>query len=421
MTGPGPFGGDPFSGMPFFGDLLKMVQQQGPVAWDAAHQIAVTIATDGQPEPNVEPVERMRLEQLGRVAELQVTSITGLDTLTGGRPVEIMPVTRTRWATDTVEAWKPLFSRLADALGTAPGGPSAPTGTTGTPAEGTSAHPAATPDDLEATGPDAGPDAWLANMLQALSPMLLGMTAGSMVGHLAKRSFGVYDLPVPRKASHEVQVIPAGIDGFASEWSIDGDDLRLWVLLHELTHHAVLNVPHVRARLEGLLTDYAAGFRTDPSAFESRFSEIDPTQLQGDAALSQLFGDPEVLLGAVQSPEQRALLPQIEAIVAVVVGYVDHVMDKIGTSLISGYGMVTEAMRRRRVEATDADRFVERLLGLHLTQDRYDRAAAFADGIAERAGFEAFDRLWASPRNLPTPAEVDAPGLWLARIDLPTD
>jgi uncharacterized protein (DUF2342 family) len=71
------------------------------------------------------------------------------------------------------------------------------------------------------------------------------------------------------------------------------------------------------------------------------------------------------------------------------------------------------------VTADPSDRFVERLLGLELTQAQYERGAAFVDGAVERAGSEALDRLWRSERELPTPAEVDAPGLWLARIDLP--
>jgi putative hydrolase len=125
-----------------------------------------------------------------------------------------------------------------------------------------------------------------------------------------------------------------------------------------------------------------------------------------------------VLLGAIQSPTQRELLPRLEALVAVIVGYVDHLMDDIGQGLIGSYDMVTEAMRRRRVTADPSDRFVERLLGLELSQAQYERGAAFVDGAVERAGREALDRLWLSDRELPTPAEVDAPGLWLARIDI---
>jgi uncharacterized protein (DUF2342 family) len=61
------------------------------------------------------------------------------------------------------------------------------------------------------------------------------------------------------------------------------------------------------------------------------------------------------------------------------------------------------------------------MFGLHLTQDRYDRGAAFVDGVVERAGTDGLDPLWRSERELPTPAEVGAPGLWLARIELPED
>ena len=89
--------------------------------------------------------------------------------------------------------------------------------------------------------------------------------------------------------------------------------------------------------------------------------------------------------------------------------------------LLTGYDQLTEALRRRRVEAASSDRFVEQLFGLELGQAAYDRGSAFVEGIVERAGKEGLARLWASEQDLPTPAEVDAPGLWLARIDLPDD
>lgn len=72
--------GNPFEGMPFFGDLLKMLGSQGPVQWDGARQLAVSLATGGESEPNVDPVERIRFEQLTRVADLHVSQATGLST-----------------------------------------------------------------------------------------------------------------------------------------------------------------------------------------------------------------------------------------------------------------------------------------------------------------------------------------------------
>jgi putative hydrolase len=181
----------------------------------------------------------------------------------------------------------------------------------------------------------------------------------------------------------------------------------------------VLSVPHVRGRLQTLLKRYVSGFEPDPNALETRLGDLDVSDPNALQKLPELLGDPEVMLGAMQSAQQRELLPQLEATVAVVIGYVDHVMDTIGDGLISSYGMVTEALRRRRVTADPSDRFVERLFGLELTQAHYERATAFVDGVVQRAGADALERIWRSERELPTPAEIDAPGLWLARIDLP--
>ena len=97
---------------------------------------------------------------------------------------------------------------------------------------------------------------------------------------------------------------------------------------------------------------------------------------------------------------------------------VDHIMDRIGTSLIPNYSQITEAIRRRRVTASESDRFVERLLGLELDQDLYDRGRAFVDGVAERAGSDGLARLWQDPESLPTANEIAAPGLWLSRMEI---
>ena len=168
------------------------------------------------------------------------------------------------------------------------------------------------------------------NLLQLLSPVMLGMAAGSMVGHLARRAFGQYDLPIPRPKSHELMVVSSTVDRFAEDWSLPRDDLRLWVSLQELTTHAVLSVPHVRAALQQLLADYVAGFQPNPHALEEALGSIDPSRFGDQAALQEAMADPTVLLGAIESPEQRALLPRLDAIVAVVIGYVDHTLDQIG-------------------------------------------------------------------------------------------
>jgi putative hydrolase len=156
----------------------------------------------------------------------------------------------------------------------------------------------------------------------------------------------------------------------------------------------------------------------DPSAVEASFGELD---LSDPSAIQGVLGNPETLLGAVQTPEQQVVRDRIEVLLTAVVGYVDHVVETVGRNLIGSYDRLMEAVRRRRAEATDGERFAARLLGLELGRAQYERGAAFARGVVERAGEEGLRRLWASEHELPTAAELDAPGLWLARIDLPDD
>ena len=316
---------NPFEGLPFLGDLAKMLQSSGPVSWDAARQFAMQVATEGQPEANPDPLERIAFEELARVAEMRVQDVTGLSISTTGRVVTVVPVTRTEWARRALDGWRPLLERLSTSL---------------------SAAGAAAVEEEEVEGAGDPLVSLLQGFSAAFGPLLFGMQAGAMVGHLATRTLGQYDLPIPRPLSDELVVVSSNISQFGDEWSLPRDDLRLWICLSELTTHAVIGVPHVRERLESLLLEYAGAFSVDPNALESRLGDVDPTDPN---ALQQALGDPSVLLGAIQSPAQLQLRPRLDAVVAAIVGYVDWVMDTVGASLIGSYGMLTEALRRRRV------------------------------------------------------------------------
>ena len=227
------------------------------------------------------------------VAELQVANTTGLPVSSSGSGITIVPVNRGEWVQRSTPAYRELLEVLAGSLGqTMPLGGMADDGGD---------------DDDDPSDPFAQ---MLAPLMQSLRPMMMGVTAGSMLGHLARRSFGQYDLPVPRPPSDELLVVVPNIDEFGDEWSLTKDDLRLWVCIHEVAHHAVLNVPHVRERLSRLLREYASSFQPDPSALESKLGRLDLGDPSSLDELQHVFGDPEVLLGAIQSPAQREILPQ---------------------------------------------------------------------------------------------------------------
>jgi len=404
--GGGPFDPGGFGDIGFFlQDLSRMLAGGSGGSWDAAAQLAGSIASQGAPEANVDPVERMAVEQLARVAELQVQEVTGrpLD-----EPVRLEPLNRTQWARRFLDDEKELLESIAGSIGQAL---------------------QAQLGDLDADGfggmppgmPGMPPEALIRQVVGMMGPMLLGMMAGSAAGHLAARALGHYELPLPRPTGQPLTMVLTNVDAFADSWSLPRDSVRLWVCLSDVVHQQVLTIPHVRARLDDLLRQYASGFEHDPAELEQRMRDLGIDELIGTGepdltAIQRLAGDPDVLLGAMQSERQRWLVPQIEAVVAAVEGYVDHVLDTIGSRLLPDYQRVTEALRRRRVEFGPESRFVERLFGLELTQATFDRGAAFVSGIVERAGADIVNTLWADEDSLPTPAELDAPGLWLARL-----
>ncbi len=386
---------NPFGGLPFLGDLGKIFNHQGPIAWDVARQFAYQIATDGVSETNVDPLHRIKLSEFARVAELQVANVTSLDIASSGQPISVEVVTKAQWASATLDAYRPLLDRLAGRL--AQGGPP--------------------PEVSEA-------DAQILDgLLKALNPMMMAMSAGSIAGHLATKAFGNYVLPIPRP-DDRILIIADNVDAFAEEWSLPAEDVHLWVCISELATHSVLSVGHVKAAFERLLNSYVDGFQADPRRFEDRLMDInisgdDPTELQEQ--LQGVLSDPENLLGALRSEAQNAVVPQLEALLAVVVGYVDFVVDKVGQGLLGSYTSLLEVVRRRRFTSSAGDKFVEKLFGVEITSELVDRGAAFVAGVVERAGEPALTRLWTDPNALPTPSEVEAPGLWLARIDLPID
>ena len=392
----GPLPDDPFGGVPFLGEFMRMMQGAGSGGPDTARQLARSIANDGQTEPNIEPSDRIAVEQLVRVAELHIAQVTDLPVARGGA-LQVDVGNRSQWADRTVSDYKNLFAALSDSMAT-----------------GMTA-----PNDIPSGDPMAS---MLEGLSKMISPMMLSMTTGSMVGNIAQRALGGYELPVPRPADQPLLILLRNVDAFGDDWSLNRDDLRLWVCLHEVAHHAVLGVPHVRGRLDNLLIRHASAFESNPEALEQQLGSVDLSNgAEGLAELQSMMSDPEAVLGAVRSPAQEVLQPELTALIAAITGYVDHVMDTIGSTLIGSYDMLAEALRRRRAEANTNDRFVERILGLELDAAQYDRGATFAAGVVERAGQEGLSRLWSNPAHMPTTTEVDAPGLWLARIDLPSE
>ncbi|MGB0113451.1 MAG: zinc-dependent metalloprotease [Ilumatobacteraceae bacterium] len=387
---------DPFAGLPLFGDLSRALSGQGPLNWDAAKQFALLAANGGEGllgggggatvSGNVDPTVRIKYSELAGIARLHVSDVMQLEVPT----TEPSVATPEQWAQQTLDAYRPLFNDMASSLG---------------PSE-----------DLPAEVASDPMAQMMAGLGKMMAPAMLGMSVGSMVGNLARRAFGVYDLPIPR-ATPALVLVPASIDTFAADWEIELDEMRLWVLAHELAGLTLLSLDHIADHLRSLVQRHVGAFRPDSSAVTDKLTSLDVDQSDPMAAMQQAFGDPEVLLGAVRSPEQLALEPQLDAAVAVTIGVIDWVVDAVAVRIIGGNALqIAEAVRRRRADASPDDIFVERLLGIRLGAEQTARGKAFVQGVVDRAGEHGLQPLFSDPQAVPTPNEIEAPGLWLARV-----
>jgi putative hydrolase len=421
-------------------DLLNLMggSTDGGSRVELARTLAQGVAAEGRPEGNVDPSDRIRFEQLAHVAELHVGELTGMAITPTGGALDVAAVGPGAWAWSTVEDWRFLLDAMsAPGAGEEPGNGGDSPGTTGAPGPsnasasppgpGTAGLGLADLGDLGGLGdlgdpgsglgpmePGEGAGDLVARWMATMGPMLAAMQLGSAVGHLARSTLGPYELPIPRPAPR-LLVVPANVARFAEDWSLDPDEVRLWVCVREVTTQAVLSRPHVAARLRELLVAVVQGMAEEAAGLFDRLQGIDLTQPE---ALEGLVGDPSALMNLEPSPARARQAADLMAVVAALLGYVEHVLDLAATRLLGGRGAIAEAWRRRQVDRETSERAAELMLGLDLGPTQIDRGADFVHGVRDRAGDEGLARLWSGPRTLPTPAEVDAPGLWLERIDL---
>jgi len=381
------------SGIPFFEQIAKAMSSAGPVQWDMARQFAMMTATNSGTEPNVEPTSRIAIHQLASVADLHVRDVTGLSTSDTTQPPVIDVVTRSTWVHHTIEAFKFYFSDF-----------------TGNSALTNSAESL----ELESNSMDA----MMSNLTKMMAPAMLGMSVGSMIGQLSLRTFGQYDLPLPREPKSQLLFVARNSEEFAKDWSIKVDDMQMWLLIQELTFHALFRINFVRDAVTNLVKQHVAGFHPDPNALGQRLTNIDVTDTNPAAMMQKLLGDPTLLLGNERSAKQQALAPKLDAIICAIICYVDHVVDTVANRILGNGAQISEAFRRRRVESSSQDQYVERLFGIYLTDDQVKRGEKFIAGVIERAGETGLTRLWIREGNLPTPNEISAPGLWIERISL---
>ncbi len=256
----------------------------------------------------------------------------------------------------------------------------------------------------------AGP---LAGVLRMGAGATLAAESGLVIGYVSHRVLGQYELGLlqPEAAPRLVFVAP-NLERAARDLPVDRDSFFDWIALHELTHvFQFQGVPWLREHFASLVRSYldTVELRIDHGAAGG------VPLLPEPAKLVEAFREGG-LAALVQTRAQRDIMGRIQAMMSVIEGYSEHVMDALGESVLPEYAGLREAMERRRHSRSAPERVLERLLGLDFKMRQYELGKRFCDAVAAEAGMDGLNRVWDSPEALPSLAEISDPHAWLDRV-----
>jgi coenzyme F420 biosynthesis associated uncharacterized protein len=242
---------------------------------------------------------------------------------------------------------------------------------------------------------------------------VLAVEAGAISGILAGRVLGQYEFPVldPQAPARLLFVAP-NLGHAAATLDAEADQLLRWVALHEITHALQFGgVPWLREHLAGMVLELTAALDLDPTKLFDGLPGLD--DLRGLVDAVREGGLAAVVLGT----ERRGLMDRLQAFMAVLEGYAEHVMDAVGAEVIDDLPRLRAALERRRADRTGLLRLFEKLIGMDMKLRQYEQGKRFCDGVVARAGIAGLNRVWEVPERIPTLAELDDPAGWLARTE----
>ena len=127
-------------------------------------------------------------------------------------------------------------------------------------------------------------------------------------------------------------------------------------------------------------------------------------------------GGGEHWMERLMGEEQRRLFRETQAVMSLLEGFSDYVMDEVGRDLVPGVEQISARFHERRTRRTPFERSMLRLTGMDLKMEQYKKGEAFVRAIADARGRAALTRLWDGPETLPRDGEIEAPERWIARV-----
>ena len=252
-------------------------------------------------------------------------------------------------------------------------------------------------------------------LVGGLNQTVLSAEIGVLLGYLARRVLGQYDLALLGKepvSGGKLYFVEPNIEAAAEMMQLDGHDFRLWLALHETTHAFEFEAfpwvrPHFNALLERYITLVTNDLRNLQGGVRAFMERIQSRRGTGNGSLIDM----------VMTPEQKALFDEMQALMSVVEGYSNHIMNAVGKQVLPSLDKMQRAFESRQRQRTPAEQLFIRLTGLEMKMEQYRVGEQFIDAVVRERNHDFALRVWSGPESLPTLAELRHPKQWIARVE----
>ncbi len=391
--------GDLGSALSQLGAMLQGMSSNpdpGAVNWSSATDVArKAIAANG--DPVVADAQRRAVEDAVRLADLWLDPATEFPSTGAGARAW----SRSQWLEATMPAWQEIITPIAEQVQTSMTTmmPSTEDLAGGLPEELKAMLPADMPVDLTAMlGPMMG-------MVKAMGANMFAMQAGQGLAALAGEVLGAGDVGLPLTSDGVPTLLPENVAAFGTGLEIEPGEIALYLALREVAHQRLFtHVAWLGPTVRDAVAAYARGIGLDTGAMEEALRDIDmsnPANLQEALASG--------VLAPQDTPEQKAALARLETLLALVEGWVDHVVAAAIADRLPTADRLQEAVRRRRAVGGPAEKTFQNLVGLEMRPRRLREAAALWAELERVRGVSGRDAVWAHPDLLPGPADLDDP------------
>ncbi|MGH8869183.1 MAG: zinc-dependent metalloprotease [Actinomycetes bacterium] len=238
---------------------------------------------------------------------------------------------------------------------------------------------------------------------------LTGMQVGGVLALLAGKVLGQYEI---FGSDGRLLLVAPNIVAAEREMGVDPRDFRMWVCLHEVTHRVQFTAnPWLRDHLAEQVEEFVAASDLDAAALARRLKDA-----AGSLVGAARSGQDVSVIDLVTTPDQRVVVDRLTAVMSLLEGHADYVMDGVGPEVVPSVRTIRQRFSRRRAGGGVFDQLVRRLLGLDVKMRQYAEGSRFVREVVDAVGMSGFNRVWASPGTLPTREEIKTPEVWVARV-----